>query len=266
MDISSYPEPFKEAAKSEAGTSGAALSVLRTPTSTARLEYDVDRCREYKILVPDVAESQPAASAAYRVLRTRFVQRARTHLWTSVGISSPGPGEGKSVTALNLALSVALAGNHDVYLIDLDLRRPKMWQYLGTTPPRGITDYLTGDAPADEILFSTDIKNLTFAGAIAGTNKASELLSGPRVPELFSHINRKASNALILVDLPPLLSTDDALIMGALVDACLLVISEGRSRRDGTLKALELLEDFQDIAGLVLNRSNTMVTDYYAAY
>jgi capsular exopolysaccharide synthesis family protein len=266
MDPSSTHETFEEFVEGEPISGGASLSFLPTTNSTVELEYDVDRCREHKILVPEIVESQSAAAAAYRVLRTRFVQRARTHLWTSVGISSPGPGEGKSVTTLNLALSIALAGNHDVYLIDLDLRRPKMWQYIGTTPPRGITDYLTGDATADEVLFSSNIENLVFAGAVSGTNKASELLSSSRVPELFSHINKTATNALILVDLPPLLSTDDALIMGALVDACLLVVSEGRSRRDGTLKALELLEDFQDIAGIVMNRSNTMVTDYYTAY
>lgn len=83
--------------------------------------------------------------------------------------------------------------------------------------------------------------------------------------QLFSFIKSNASNAMILIDLPPLLSTDDALIMAARVDACLLVVSEGRSRRDAAAKALELLEDF-NLAGIVLNRSKTMVTDYYTAY
>ncbi len=230
------------------------------------IEYEVDQCRKHKILVPENLESQHAGSAAFRVLRTRFLQRARSHQWTSIGISSPGQGEGKSVTSLNLAVSVAQAGNHNVYLIDLDLRRPKIWNYLGAEPPREITDYLTGEAPVEDVLFSIGIENLTIAGALTGTNQASELLSGPRVSELFSYINSKTSSAMILLDLPPLLSTDDALIMGAKVDACLLVVAEGVSSRDGTAKALELLEDFPNIAGVVLNRSNTMVSDYYTAY
>jgi Mrp family chromosome partitioning ATPase len=93
--------------------------------------------------------------------------------------------------------------------------------------------------------------------------KASELLASGRVEELFTYIRGIAKRPLIVVDLPPLLSTDDALIMAPKVDACLLVLAEGKSRRDSAAKALDLLSEF-NLAGIVLNRSHAVVTDYYS--
>jgi protein-tyrosine kinase len=258
-------QALERAAQRERSTRRQSEPLQPLRISPMKIDYSIDQCIEHKVLAPDNPQTHPASAAAYRVLRTRFLHRARSNNWTTVGISSPGQGDGKSVSAINLALSVARAGNHNVFLMDLDLRRPKTWQYLGASPPREITDYLTGDAAAEDVLFSIGIENLTIAGAVTGTGEASELLAGPRILELFSFIKSNASNAMILIDLPPLLSTDDALIMAARVDACLLVVSEGRSRRDAAAKALELLEDF-NLAGIVLNRSKTMVTDYYTAY
>ena len=265
MDSSYLQKALEKDAKTKQAQKRTAAPLLPQRMSPKEIEYLVEKCRSNKVLVPEVLPSLPAAAAAYRVLRTRFLHRARANGWSSIGISSPGQGEGKSLSAVNLALSVAREGNHNVYLLDLDLRRPKVWEYLGVNPERQITDFLTGSASANEVLYSIGIPNLAIAGAVGGTGHASELLAGPQILELFSYIRSNASNPMILVDLPPVLSTDDALIIAAKVDACLLIVSEGRSRRDGTAKALELLEDF-NLAGIVLNRSKAMVTDYYTAY
>ena len=265
MDISQPQGPLDSTNDGDDAASGKEGFVVLPRIQPKRIDYSVEQCDKYKILVPELLDSQPVAAAAFRMLRTRFMHRARGHEWTSVGVSSPGQGEGKSVSSLNLALSAARAGTHDVFLIDLDLRRPKIWQYLGAEPPLEITDYLQGSASAEDVLYSIGVDDLQISGAVVGTTEASELLAGPRISEMFKQITTKASNPLILVDLPPLLSTDDALIMADNVDACLLIISETRSRRDATAKALELLDDF-DLAGIVLNRSKAMVSDYYTGY
>jgi capsular exopolysaccharide synthesis family protein len=226
--------------------------------------YDRDECAKNRVLVPDNDSTVHATgAAAFRVLRTRILQRTRSNDWTAVGVTSPGQGDGKSVTALNLAISIAREGNNNVFLIDLDMRNPKMCQYLGAAPHVEISDYLNGDARAEDLLFSIGIDHLTLAGTRTKTNEASELLASGRVEELFTYIRGIAKRPLIVVDLPPLLSTDDALIMAPKVDACLLVLAEGKSRRDSAAKALDLLSEF-NLAGIVLNRSHAVVTDYYS--
>lgn len=229
------------------------------------IPYDPIKCSRNRVLVPESAvPSRSTGAAAYRVLRTRLLQRARANKWTTIGVTSPGQGDGKSVTALNLALSIAREGNNNVFLTDFDMRNPKMCEYLGTTPPMEINDYLSGDCHAEDILFSIGIANLTLAGTLTSTDRASELLASRRVEALFEYIRSVAPQALIIVDLPPLLSTDDALVIAPKVDANLLVLAEGMSRRDGAVKALELLSEF-DLAGIVLNRSNAMVAEDYGS-
>jgi Mrp family chromosome partitioning ATPase len=198
------------------------------------------------------------------MLRTRVLQRTRSNRWTTIGVTSPGPGEGKSVTALNLAVAIAREGNSNVFLIDLDMRNPKMCAYLGAVPPREINDCLAGDARPQDVLFSIGVDHLSLAGTLTPTDEASELLATGRVEELFQYIRGIAPEPLILVDLPPLLSTDDAIIIAPKVDAVLLVLAEGKSKRDGAAKALDLLAEFK-LAGIVLNRSHSVVGDYYTS-
>jgi protein-tyrosine kinase len=223
------------------------------------------QCADNRILVPNAPHKAPGADAAYRVLRTRVLQRARSNQWSTIAVTSPGAGEGKSVTSLNLALAIAREQNNNVFLIDLDMRNPRVCQNLGVRPPAGIEAYFKGDAQPEDVLFSIGIPHLALAGTLDRTDQASELLASGRVEELFGYIRATAPEALILLDVPPLLSTDDALILAPKVDACLLVLSEGRSRRDASAKALELLAEYK-LAGIVLNRSSAMVTDYYSRY
>ena len=198
------------------------------------------------------------------MLRTRILHRARANNWDTIGVTSPGAGDGKSLTAINLALAIAREKNNNVFLIDVDMRSPRICQYLGVKPPVEINQYLKGSASAEDVLFSIGVENLTLAGTLTATDQSSELLASGRIEELFTFIRGIAPQPLILLDLPPILSADDALVVAPKIHACLLVISEGRSRRDSTAKALELLSEF-NLAGLVLNRSHAVIKDYYSA-
>jgi Mrp family chromosome partitioning ATPase len=166
---------------------------------------------------------------------------------------------------LNLALSIAREGNNSVFLIDLDMRNPRMCSYLGVAPPLNIDSYLAGEGNPEDVLFSIGVEHLTLAGTANRTNEASELLAAGRLEKLFAYIRDVAPQPIVLMDLPPLLSTDDALVVAPKIDACLLVLSEGYSRRDSAAKALELLADFT-MAGVVLNRSRAVVKDYHSSY
>jgi capsular exopolysaccharide synthesis family protein len=219
----------------------------------------------HRILVPDALVGRnERVAAAYRMVRTRLLHRSRNHGLKSIAITSAGPGEGKSLTALNLALSLARDPTVNVFLLDLDMRSPSMCAYLGVQPPVELLSYFTGSRAASEVFFTVGPKNLALAGSVSSTDAASELLGSGRLEALLSYINSLCANAIILLDLPPVLVTDEALLVAPRVDATLLVVAEGRTRRDSLARAVSLLAEFKCI-GVVLNHATEALEDnaYY---
>lgn len=228
------------------------------------VQFDAEACERNHILLTDGKASDAArADAAYRVLRGRVQQRIRSNGWSCIGLTSPGPGEGKTVTALNLAICIARERQRPVYLIDLDMRNPSVLEYVGVQPPKSLAEYFVSQLPAEQVMFSTDVENLVVSGNRAPVANASELLATPQLERLLAYIRRRSPNALIVLDLPPVTSTDEALVVAPRTDAMFVIISEGRTRRDAFKRAIDLLGDFT-IAGIVLNRSSEDVGgDYY---
>lgn len=256
------------AAATERVTAGAEVSPQRLERPHfAVLQYDASVCSERHLILPGADERMlQMAAPSYRILRTRILQRCRTHGWWNLAVTSPGPGEGKSTTAINLAVSIAREGNQDVFLLDLDMRNPSICRYLGIAPRHDISEFFAGAVPASEIFFSVGIERLTIAGSNIGTTHASELLATNYLEKLLDYIRAISANPLVLIDLPPVVNTDDALILAPRVDATVLVVSEGYTRRDNLDKAVGLFADFK-MAGVVLNRTNESVgSEYYGAY
>ncbi len=225
--------------------------------------YDPAQCTQNRVLVPEIrAAGNAHASAAYRIVRARLLQRVRGENWTAVGLTSPGPSEGKSLTSINLALTIAAERNNDVFLLDLDLRNPSIARYLGVTPPRDIAGYLSGTCNAEEVLFSIGIEHLVLAGSAVSDEHASELLANRRLYELLGYIRRIAARPLVIVDMPPVLNTDDALVVAPQLEAMIMVVGEGKTRRDGLERAVELLTEY-NLAGIVLNQSRESLQEYY---
>jgi len=245
-----------------AGTGSANQATFVAPEVTISRKQGA---QNHVLLDDDMILSNSIAVAAYRMLRTRMGHRIRTNKWTTIGVTSPGAGDGKSITALNLALAIAREKTKDVVLIDLDMRSPTICRYLGVTPPTEVNEFFEESASAEDVLFSMGIENLVLAGTRSVSEHSSELLATGRISELFDFVKQQFKDPIILVDLPPILTADDALVMGQFLDAFLLVLGEGRSRRDSTAKAIEILDDF-DIAGVVLNRSTSLVADPYNTY
>jgi Mrp family chromosome partitioning ATPase len=208
-----------------------------------------------RILMPHIyAGDDGGAAAAYRILRTRLLQKLRTNRWTSLAITSPGPGEGKSLTCLNLALNLARDKSTEVFLLDLDMRNPSICNYLGVHPAHELTTYFAGEGTPADVLFSIGVGNLAIAGSTLSTEQASELLASGRFEELIAYISTISNNPVVLIDLPPVLVTDEALLVAPRVDATALVVAEGRTRRDSLGRAKLLLADFNS-AGIILNCS-----------
>ncbi|MEP7242834.1 MAG: CpsD/CapB family tyrosine-protein kinase [Gammaproteobacteria bacterium] len=286
MVIERALEKLKQAQAAKTGTASTASRPRATVSHPARRESDspapqmaaqipafpVLACdeaiaEERRVMLPTspLAENAPA-SAAYRMLRTRFLQKLRSNRWTTLAITSPGASEGKSVTALNLALSLARDRTSHVFLLDLDMRNPSICAYLGVTPPRNLLEYFTGEGEPADVFFSIGVQNLYLAGSTLQTPLASELLAGERFEEIIAYIKSVAPNPIIIIDLPPLLVTDEALMIAPRVDATALVVSEGRTRRDSLLRTRQLLAEFT-FAGVILNRSHERFgADAYYGY
>jgi protein-tyrosine kinase len=223
---------------------------------------------QHRVLLPGTPlASDGGVTAAYRMIRARLQNLAATNSWRTVAITSPEPGEGKSVTALNLALSFSRDESKNIWLIDLDMRNPTICKYLGVRPELSVVDYFSGNCEAQELFFSIGPANLAIAGNNEATDVASELLAGDRLERMFDYINSVAPNSLVLIDLPPILVTDEALTVAPRVDATMLVVADGQTRRDALLRARQLLADFT-FAGVVLNKSSESAgkAGYYYGY
>jgi protein-tyrosine kinase len=230
----------------------AAPPVERISASPQRPNFRA--CQEHRLLLDETAKNNSKAVAAYRILRTRILQRARQQRWTTIGVTSAGINDGKSLTTLNLSLSLARERNSEVVLLDLDMRNPSICRYLGIEPSHHLSHYLEGRTSARDVFFSMGVDNLLLAAGTVRPEQASELLGTSRLDELLEYIKQHTQNPIILLDLPPLLNTDDALVVVPKIDAILLVAAEGRTDRAALEKAVDLLADVP-LAGLVLNRA-----------
>lgn len=231
-----------------------------------KVEISATACELNNILLTDSKLREfPAADAAYRLLRSRLANRVKRNNWFSLAVASPTQGDGKSVTAVNLAISVAREKQKPVYLIDLDMRNPSVCRFLGIRDIRPLPEYLLGQARPEDVLFETSLPSLNVAGALTPTESASELLAGPKFSDLLAHIRLRSPDAAVIVDLPPVNVTDEALLVAPRVDAFLMVVSEGKTERSQLAKALSTLSEFT-IAGVVVNKSSESQTAGYEHY
>ena len=195
-----------------------------------------------------------AAQRSYRILRTRVQQRMQAQGWHSLAVTASGVGEGKTLTAINLAISLARDINTWVYLVDLDLQRPMVSTYLGLKFEKGLSDYLAGNASFDEILYNPGAERLGIIPNSQRIEHSSDLLGSPRLRELCQSLAAERPRPLVIFDLPPILMSDDVLKVAPHVDCTLFVVSEGLTSRSMLQRASEALQDM-NLLGVVLNRS-----------
>ena len=184
-----------------------------------------------------------------------------------IGVTGLSPGDGKTLTAINLAITLAQNVNTWVFLVDLDLRRSQVARALGLSSQgseAGLSDYLHGDASVEDIIYSPGIERLAVIPNFQQIPDSSEMLTTPRMTELLQALERETPRRIIIFDLPPLLASDDVIAFAPQVDSMLLVVAEGATGRAALESAKETLSDM-NLLGVVLNKSaETTDTDYYA--
>jgi len=224
-----------------------------TYTETKILKVSTEMLNKNRVILASEGES---VSNTFKIFRTKVLHRMQALGTNTIAISSPTPGCGKSLTAINLAVNIASDVNYSVLLVDLDLKRPSLHRYFGYDSEPGIAEYLVDGVPLSELLINPGIDRLV---VLTAGNKhflqSSELLSTPRMVALFSEMKKRYAKRIIIFDLPPLLVTDDALVCLPHADVGLLVIEDGRTTPDEVVRSMELMEQ-TEFLGTVLNKSS----------
>jgi capsular exopolysaccharide synthesis family protein len=215
-----------------------------------------------------VSFTAPASFAAeqYQGLRLAVERIARTRDVRTIAISSPAAGDGKTVTAVNLAGALARGSDERVLLIDADLRRPSVAKLLGLTDTKlGLGDVLAqpGLDPADAI---RHIDQLNLAVLPAGAPRragVSDTLRSPRLEALLNELRRRYG--CVVVDTPPLLPVFDSALLAKLVDGVLLVVAANQTPRKLLGESLNMLDPAK-VLGIVFNRDARPLFGYYSSY
>lgn len=194
------------------------------------------------------------ATEAYRALRTRLMRLQVSKGIRSVAVSSATPGDGKTVTTLNLGLCYAQLHDTPVLLIDCDLRSRRLSQILGNPPAPGLAEVLSGEASYEEAVVATNNPNLYVLSAGSMMVSAPELLSGNAWKELIAWCNE--SFRLVLIDTPPVRPLADFELITAACDAFLMVVRAHQTQREA-LQHLAGQIDSKKLAGVVLNSAET---------
>ena len=202
----------------------------------------------------------------YRMLRTNLQSlRPRAGLKTIV-VTSAVMGEGKSVTALNLALTVARQEGLKVLLVDGDLRRSSVHRWLGLNePPSGLSTALLNGGALNGSLIRLKSPSLTVLPAGPTPESPAELLESVGMRRLLATL--KVQFDLVIIDSPPVLSVSDPCILAALADGVLLVVKSGKTQRKTVLEAQARLQQMKvALLGCVLTHVERPMTSYYRYY
>jgi capsular exopolysaccharide synthesis family protein len=211
---------------------------------------------------PLILEADPhnTRSEAFRALRTnlQFLEMDGGH---SFVVTSSLPSEGKSTTTLNLALALADAGKR-VALLDCDLRKPKVAEYLGTEGGAGLTDVLIGRARVADVMLPWGKRPLYVLPAGKVPPNPSELLGSKQMGQLLDALSKEFD--VVLCDAPPLLPVTDAAVLARSTAGAIVIVSAGRTTTNQLGGALDALDTVgAKVAGVVLSMVPTRGPDAY---
>lgn len=197
------------------------------------------------------------ALTSYKMLRTRILQEYDAREWKTLAVTSPHDGDGKTVTAINLAITLASQGGHEIFLVDLDLRNPSIADYFGLPAEMaGIGAYLDRNVDLSSILWNVGVENLAVLGSRDRFADSSERITSKRMQELIKTFKKASPKPIVIFDLPPVLTADDAVAISPYMDGVLMVASERETRREDLSHAMDMLQGAQGttVLGVVLNK------------
>ena len=205
-----------------------------------------------------------SGAEAYRTLRTNLLFSAAVRSLRRVTVTSPGPAEGKSTTAANVAIAFAQQG-HRVLLVDCDLRRSRIHRMFGESQTPGLTNVLVAGTPASDAIRPTKVDGLMIMPSGATPPNPAELLGSMQMGALLEKLSETYD--MLILDTPPLLAASDAAILSRMSDGALVVVRAGRTERSALQTAIQQLSTVgARVLGTVLNDPDAEVPKYARYY
>jgi protein-tyrosine kinase len=254
------PAPADVAAPIAEAPAAATVATPPPPPPPLPAAADVDDLAHVDPHLVSLLDPTAAEADQYRVLRHAVESRRRTNGLTVVGVSSPGVGDGKTLTAINLAGALAQAHEHRVLLIDADLRRPSVARALALTGTAGLVDALVD--PAIRLEAVAHVRppfEVSVLPAGRATSAPYELLKSARLGELLDAARDRYD--YVVVDTPPVVPFPDFRLINRWIDGCFLVLAAHHTRRRLVEEALDVL-DPATLLGLVFNRDDGPMAAY----
>lgn len=235
------------------------------------VEIDFDRLEACGMVTPN--NSRSLIAEEFRMVKRPMLNLAltegdgATRNANLIMVTSARPGEGKTFTSINLALSIASERDIRVLLVDADSKRSTMLSELGVEADTGLVDLLAGDQPSiDHVLLRTNLPNLMILPAGSPHPNATELLASPDMTDLVERLGSESRRRIIIFDAPPVLASSEAAVLAQHVGQVLVVVEAEKTNRrtlDGTLGLLNGCPN----VNLLLNKSKfSLGSEYFGAY
>lgn len=230
--------------------------------------------KEESITETIIKEPQSIYAESYKTLRTAIMLSSSVKPPQNLLITSMGPDEGKTVTSVNLAITIARSG-YSVLLIDSDLRKPRIHMIFGLNNLSGLSTFLAGATPNIKTVFKTPFTNLTIIPAGPVPPNPSELLGSNRMHDLIKILDQTFD--IIIFDSPPLLTVADTLILSKILDGTIIVVKAGKTTYELVNRGLKILKGRREtdteskVLGVVVNaydikKGDTYYFKYYSYY
>jgi protein-tyrosine kinase len=200
---------------------------------------------------------------SYKMLRTRCLQLMDGKNWSTLAVTSPTNHSGTSLTAANLALSIAMELNRSVLLVDANFANPSISKLFGITAKTGLGDHLLNGTPLNELLVNPNLDRLVILPAGKEMLNSTEMLRSPKMIRFVNELKTRYPSRIVIFDLPPLLSQADTLGFSPYVDCVLLVVDEGHTKTEELKHAATLLKEI-NVLGSVLNKASDNKIKYQA--
>lgn len=221
-------------------------------------EEEIDAC------IVTQHDPKSPISEAYRTLRTNFQFATIKNKPKTVMVTSAVPGEGKTTTAVNLAVTMADRGMR-VLIVDTDLRRPQVHRVLRMERGPGLSDILRNGIPYEKVLRKTKIDNLWIISSGRVPPNPSELIGSQAMLDLMQRLGWEFD--IVICDAPSVLVVTDPVLLATQVDTAIMVVSTNNARRETVIRAAELLTSANvHISGVVVNGLETTRRHYYYYY
>lgn len=211
-------------------------------------------------------EPNSPISEEYRKLKSIVVKLTEMgNFHNTLMVTSTIGGEGKSITALNLAITLAQEYDHTVLLVDADLRQPSIDEYLGIKPEIGLSDCLANGTDISNTLIKTGIGKLVVLPAGSKVSDPVELLSSSKMRDLVRELKQRYADRYVIIDTPPILPFAEAHSIGSVVDGVIFVVREGYAPMSNIKEALHMLKNAK-VFGIVYNNVEINRFDDYRYY